>query len=119
MCVASNSKRLPRINPEEVTQISMADKWAQLESKLYLYDANIDVRIKNIEEGKECPLILSNIRSDPTDINDITSPKTVVKSETYSNVVSRRDHRTYRNHTDGSRMGQILTSGPARMDILM
>ena len=32
VCVASNVKRLPRINPEEVTQISMADKLAQLES---------------------------------------------------------------------------------------
>ena len=28
VCVASNWKRLPRINPEEVTQISMADKLA-------------------------------------------------------------------------------------------
>ena len=67
----------------------------------------MDVRIKNIEKGntKGCPLIIPNGRSDPTDINDITDPKTVVKSDTYSDVVSRRVHRTYRNQTDGSRMG--------------
>ena len=117
VCVASNWKRLPRINPEEVTQTSMADKLAQLESKFCFYDAtlidvksmnsNMDVKIQHIEKGntKECPLILSNRRSDPTDINDITVPKTVVKSDTYSDMVSRREHRTYRNHTDGRRMG--------------
>ena len=45
VCVASNWKRLPRINPEEVTQISMADKLAQLKSKLSFYDAAlIDVK---------------------------------------------------------------------------
>ena len=84
-------------------------------------NSNKDVRNKNIEKGniKGCPLIISKERSDPTDINYITSPKTVVKSDTYSDVVSRREHRTYRNHMDGSRMGQILTNGPERMDILM
>ena len=30
VCVASNWKRLPRINPEEVTQISMTDKFVLL-----------------------------------------------------------------------------------------
>ena len=117
VCAASNWKRLPRINPEEVTQISMADKLAQLESKFSFYDAalidvksmssSMDVRIKNIEKGntKKCPLIISNGRSDPTDINDTTAPQTVVKSDTYSDVVSRREHRTYRNQTDRSRMG--------------
>ena len=66
----------------------------------------MDVRIKNIEKGntKECPLIISNGRSDPTDINDITAPQTVVKSDTYNDVVSRRERRTYLNQTDGSRM---------------
>ena len=54
---------------------------------------------------KECPLIISNGRSYPTDINNITAPKTVVKSDTYSDVVSRREHRTYRNQADGIRMG--------------
>ena len=117
MCAASNWKRLPRINPEEVTQISMADKLAQLESKFSFYDAalidvksmssSMDVRIKNIKKSntKECPLIISNGRSDPTDINDTTAPQTVVKSDTYSDVVSRRERRTYRNQTDRSRIG--------------
>ena len=117
VCAASNWKRLPRINPEEVTQISMANKLAQLESKFSFYDAalidvksmssSMDVRIKNIEKGntKECPLIISNGRSDPTDINDTTAPQTVVKSDTYSDVVSRRERRTYRNQTDRSRTG--------------
>ena len=70
-------------------------------------NSNMDVRIKNIEKcnTKKCPLFISNRRSDPTDINVITAPKTVVRSDTYSDVVSRREHRTYRNHTDGSRMG--------------
>ena len=100
VCVASNWKRLPRINPEEVTQIRMVDKLAQLESKFSFaalidvksMSSNMDVKIKkNIEKGntKECPLIISNGRSDPTAINDITAPKTVVKSDTYSDVVSR------------------------------
>ena len=104
VCVASNWKRLPRINPEEVTQISMVDKLAQFESKFSLYDAalidvksmtsNIDVRIKNIEKGnnKEYPLIISNRRSDPTGTNGITTSKTVVRPHTYSNVVSRCEH---------------------------
>ena len=95
----------------------MADKLAQLESKLSFYDAalidvksmssSMDVRIKNIEKGntKECPLIISNGRSSPTDINDTTAPQTVVKSDTYSDVVSRRERRTYRNQTDRSRIG--------------
>ena len=67
----------------------------------------MDMIIKNIEKGntKECPLIISNRRYDPTDINDITTTKTVVNSDTYSDVVSRHEHRTYRNQTDGSRMG--------------
>ena len=58
VCVASNCMRLPIINPEEVTQISMADILALLEPKLSFYDAahidvksmssNMDVRINNI-----------------------------------------------------------------------
>ena len=50
-------------------------------------------------------MITSNRRSAPTDINDITAPKTVVRSDNYSDVVSRREHRTSQNHTDGRRMG--------------
>ena len=84
--------------------------------------SSMDVRIKNIEKGntKECPLIISNGRSDPTDINDITAPQTVVKSDTYSDVVSRCERREL---TGTRRMeaewGQILTSGPEIMDILI
>ena len=44
VCAASNWKRLPRINPEEVTQISMSDKLAQFESKLSYDAALIDVK---------------------------------------------------------------------------
>ena len=38
-------------------------------------------------------------------MNDITAPKNVVKSVTNSDVVSRSEHPTYWNLTDGSRMG--------------
>ena len=93
VCVASNWKSLPKINPEEVTVISMADKLAQFESKFFLNDAalidvksmdsNLDGIIKNIEKGNtnECLLIRSNRRSDPTDINDTTAHQTVVRME--------------------------------------
>ena len=117
VCVASNWKRLPRINPEEVTQLSMADKLAQLESQFSFYDAalidvkrmssGMDVRIKNIEKGntKECPLIDIKWKVCSNRYNDITAPQTVVKSDTYSDVVSRRERRTYRNQADRNRMG--------------
>ena len=80
----------------------------------------MDMRIKNIEKSntKKCPLIITNRRSDPTDINDITTPKTVVKSDTYSHVVSRHEHRTYRNQTDGSRMGSDYNKQADRKELI-
>ena len=79
------------------------------------------MRIKNTEKGntKECPLIISNGRSDPTDINDITAPQTVVKPDTYSAVVPDVNAELTGTRRMEAEWGQILTSGPEKMDILI
>ena len=47
-CCATNWKRIPRINPEEISNISMADKLGQLEAKFALYESALsDIRVEN------------------------------------------------------------------------
>ena len=49
-CCASNWKRIPRINPEEMSKIriSMADKLGQLEANFALYESALsDIRVEN------------------------------------------------------------------------
>ena len=38
-CCASNWKRMPKMAPKEITNISLADKVASLSAKLDLYDS--------------------------------------------------------------------------------
>ena len=94
-----------KLEENNIQVVCVASNW-----NVKSMSSSMDVRIKNSEKGntKECPLI-SDRRSDQTDINDITAPQTVVKSNTYSDVVPRRERRTYRNQTDGSIIGPDFT----------
>ncbi len=61
-CAATNWMRIPKMNPEEITNISMADKLSQMAAKFEQYEnalsevkcdnAKMDVRIKAIESTK-------------------------------------------------------------------
>ena len=88
ICCASNWKCLPKINPKEITNISLADKVAQMEAKFLQYElaitdvkllnSKMDVSIMKIENtdkinaGKQPTIISSNwnnqkvVSSDPT-----------------------------------------------------
>ena len=47
-CCATNWKRIPRIDPEEISNISMADKLGQLEAKFALCESALsDIWVKN------------------------------------------------------------------------
>ena len=62
-CCASNWKRVPKMAPEEITNISLADKVASLSAKLDLYDGafaeircenvKLESRVSSIEKHKE------------------------------------------------------------------
>ena len=74
LCGAANWKRLPKMNPEEITNVSMADKLAQFEAKLAQYDIAdvkrtnfaIDARVSNMENSRndEWPNIISTVVPD-------------------------------------------------------
>ncbi len=50
VCCAKNWKRVPKMAPEECTNISTADKLAQFEAKMHLYDnALSEIRIENYD----------------------------------------------------------------------
>ena len=76
LCGAANWKRFPKMNPEEITNVSMADKLAQFEAKLAQYDIAIadvkrtnfaiDARVSNMENSRnaEWPNIISTVVPD-------------------------------------------------------
>jgi len=71
-CCATNWARLPRVAPEEINNISLADKVATLAAKLEIYDSalseircensKIETRMSSIENNKstEWPQLISN-----------------------------------------------------------
>lgn len=64
ICAASNWKRLPKINPEEVTNISIADKLAKMEAKFAIYDSALsDVKAHNSKVDIRVRALESNPRS--------------------------------------------------------
>ena len=50
VCCAGNWKRIPKVNPEAVPQVSIAEKLAQMEAKFKLYDSSLsEIRTESIK----------------------------------------------------------------------
>ena len=83
---AINWKRIPKINPEEITNISIADKIAQFDAKFaFIESALSDIKVENVgtqdrvarieqcwsEANKEWPPLRPNV----TPVEMVSSPR--------------------------------------------
>ena len=97
LCCGSNWMRLPKINPEEITNISIADKLAQMEAKFAKYESaltdvkcsnsKMDARIKRIEKTQK-PSNNNESYSKIISNNNSTSDTTISKIISNNNSTS-------------------------------
>ena len=129
-CCAVNWKRIPKINPEEISNISMADKLASLEAKFALHDsalsdirgenAVIENRVATIERNnnvtnKQWPqIITNNIKSPGSKAS--RDPEDALQSPSSVNGRSpiRRDYLRHARSTSRSRGARPTSRGSGR-----